>query len=37
MRWWLNRQWADDARHDALMRIDAGIIVFATLLVLLLH
>ena len=37
MRWWLNRQWAHDTRHDALMRIDVGIIAFGTLLVLLLR
>jgi len=37
MRWWLNRQWVHDTRHDALMRIDVGIIAFGTLLVLLLR
>jgi hypothetical protein len=36
-QWWLNRQWAQEARHDALRRIDVGIIVLGTLLVLLLH
>jgi hypothetical protein len=35
LRWWLNRQWARDARGDLLARIDLTLVVFGVTLALL--